>query len=198
MKEEETRNQDQKQNQNQNGDLEKEPSMRNDKVPFEEDNYTHNIQKENERSLDRRGFMKTMVGAAGVFAVSTLPWGTLATKELLGLNSKSYAKQKIIEVGTLKVGEAAEFSYPSEHESALLIRLGDNEYKAYQNACTHLKCPVLWSRDEGQMVCPCHHGFFDPKTGAPTAGPPRRPLPEIVVAIEGNDIYATGVKRYEA
>ena len=48
-----------------------------------------------------------------------------------------------------------------------------------------------------KLVCPCHHGFFDPKTGIPTAGPPKRPLPEVVVAIEGNVIYATGVKRYE-
>lgn len=171
---------------------------KNSKIPFDEDNYTHNIHKENERSLDRRGFMKTMVGAAGLFAISTLPWGTLAAKELLGLKSKSFAKKKIVNVSALKVGDAAEFFYPNEHESALLIRLGENEYKAYQNACTHLKCPVFWSREEEQMVCPCHHGFFDPKTGVPTAGPPKRPLPEVTVTIEGNVIYATGVKRYEA
>ncbi|MEX2461069.1 MAG: hypothetical protein WD469_07165 [Paenibacillaceae bacterium] len=29
-----------------------------------------------------------------------------------------------------------------------------------------------------------HHGFFGAKTGIPTAGPPKRPLPEVVVAIE--------------
>lgn len=170
---------------------------KDNKVPFKEDNYTHNIHKDNERSLDRRGFMKTMLGAAGLFAVSTLPWGTLAAKKLMGLKAKGYPRTKITDVGALKVGDAVEFSYPGEHESALLIRLGDNEYKAYQNACTHLKCPVFWSRDEESMICPCHHGFFDPKSGAPTAGPPRRPLPEIVVIVEGNTIYATGVKRYE-
>ncbi|MDF2652425.1 MAG: 2Fe-2S ferredoxin, partial [Paenibacillus sp.] len=54
-----------------------------------------------------------------------------------------------------------------------------------------------WNREEEQMICPCHHGFFDPKSGEPTAGPPRRPLPEIVVAVEDDAIYATGVKRYE-
>jgi arsenite oxidase small subunit len=166
--------------------------------PFSEDNYTHNIHKENERSLDRRGFMKTMVGAAGLFAISTMPWGVLAGKELLGIKSKVYEKKKIVDVSLLKIGDAAEFSYPSNHESALLIRLSEHEYKAYQNACTHLKCPVFWSRDDEQMVCPCHHGFFDPMTGSPTAGPPQRPLPEIVVNIEGGVIYATGVKRYEA
>ncbi len=168
-----------------------------EKKPFDEDNYTHNIHKDNERSLDRRGFMKTMVGAAGLFAVSTLPWGALAAKELLGLKNKSYVKKEIADVKSLMVGQSVEFSYPSDHESALLIRLSDNEYKAYQNACTHLKCPVFWSSEDEHMVCPCHHGVFDPKTGIPTAGPPRRPLPEVVVTIEGNTIYAIGVKRYE-
>jgi arsenite oxidase small subunit len=171
---------------------------KNHKVPLEEDNYTHNIHKDNERKLDRRGFMKTMVGAAGIFAVSTLPWGGLAAKELMGIGNKSYAKVKITELSELKVGEALEFHYPGDHDSALLVRLSDQEYKAYQNACTHLKCPVFWKKEEERLVCPCHHGFFDVKTGAPTAGPPKRPLPEIVLSIEGDAIFATGVKRYEA
>lgn len=163
-----------------------------------DDNYTHNIEKENERKLDRRGFMKTMVGAAGIFAVSTLPWGAIAAKELAGLNEKKYPQQKIADLNALQIGDAVEFAYPGEHDSALLVRLGENEFHAYQNACTHLKCPVFWSKERGEMVCPCHHGFFDVRTGSPTAGPPRRPLPEIIVKVEQGTIYATGVKRYEA
>ena len=171
---------------------------KNNKVPFEENNYTHNIRKDNERQLDRRAFMKTMVGAAGVFAVSTLPWGTLAAKELMGLGNKEHPKKQIADLQNLTVGDAVEFHYPGEHDSALLIRTGENEFKAYQNACTHLKCPVFWSKDKNELVCPCHHGFFDVQTGKPTAGPPRRPLPEVVVEVSGGSIFATGVKRYEA
>ena len=48
------------------------------------------------------------------------------------------------------------------------------------------------------MVCPCHHGKFNVETGAPIAGPPRRPLPEIVVKVENGAVYAVRVKRYEA
>lgn len=170
----------------------------NNQIPFKEDNYTHNIRKEGERKLDRRSFMKTMVGAAGVFAVSTLPWGAIAAKELASGGKRALPKLKIAEVQAMKIGDAVEFAYPSEHESALLIRLGETEYKAYQNACTHLKCPVFWSKEQSELVCPCHHGFFDVRSGAPTAGPPKRPLPEIEIAIEQGAIYATGVKRYEA
>jgi arsenite oxidase small subunit len=171
---------------------------KNNKIPFNEDNYTHNIDRDNERSLDRRGFMKTLVGAAGVFAISSLPWGGIAAKELLALGDKGYPELEIVRVNELPIGNAVEFAYPSEHDNALLIRLGESEYKAYQNACTHLRCPVFWNKEEGEMICPCHHGIFDVHSGSPTAGPPRRPLPEIIVKVKNGSVYATRVKRYEA
>ncbi|UUZ85033.1 Rieske 2Fe-2S domain-containing protein [Paenibacillus sp. P26] len=58
--------------------------------------------------------------------------------------------------------------------------------------------PGLLEQREGEMLCPCHHGVFDAKTGVPTAGPPKRPSPEIRLTIEQGEIFATGVKRYEA
>lgn len=171
---------------------------KNNRIPFEEDNYTHNIDRNNERRLDRRSFMKTMVGAAGLFAVSSLPWGTLAAKELIGLGHKQYPKHEISKLEKISVGEAVKFAFPAEHDSALLIRLSDTKFVAYQNACTHLRCPVYWVKEEGEMICPCHEGKFDVHTGSPTAGPPRRPLPEIELKVENGTIYAVGVKRYEA
>lgn len=170
---------------------------KNNKIPFKEDNYTHNIDRNGERTLDRRGFMKTLVGAAGLFAVSSLPWGAVAAKELMGLGDKDYPKKKIADVSNVAIGDSVDFAFPGEHDSALLIRLGENKYVAYQNACTHLRCPVFWVKDKNEMICPCHHGKFDVQTGAPTAGPPRRPLPEIKVRVENGTIYAVGVKRYE-
>jgi arsenite oxidase small subunit len=170
----------------------------NGKVPQKDDNYTHNIHKNNERQLDRRGFMKTVAGAAGVFAVASLPWGALAAKELMGLSDKEYPQQKIVDVQDIAVGESVKFNFPSDHDSAVLIRLSETKFVAYQNACTHLRCPVYWIKEEQEMICPCHHGKFDVNTGAPIAGPPRRPLPEIVVENKGGSIYAVRVKRYEA
>ncbi|WP_147533060.1 ubiquinol-cytochrome c reductase iron-sulfur subunit [Bacillus marasmi] len=171
---------------------------KNNKIPFNEDNYTHNINRNNERKLDRRGFMKNLVGAAGVFAVSSLPWGALAAKELNGLSEKEYPHQKIIDVSSIAIGDSVDFKFPGEHDDAILIRLSEEKYVAYQNACTHLRCPVFWVKEKNEMVCPCHHGKFDVKTGEPTAGPPRRPLPEIQVKVENGAVYAVKVKRYEA
>ncbi|MFZ3576983.1 Rieske (2Fe-2S) protein [Virgibacillus sp. DJP39] len=170
----------------------------NNNVSEKDNNYTHNINRNNERQLDRRGFMKTMVGAAGIFAVSSLPWGAVAAKELMGLSDKEYPHYRITDVKDLAVGDSTEFHFPSENDSAVLIRLKEDKYVAYQNACTHLRCPVYWVKEEKEMICPCHHGKFDVNTGAPTAGPPRRPLPEIVVKVEKGSVYAVRVKRYEA
>ena len=168
------------------------------KIPFNEDNYTHNINRNDERKLDRRGFMKTLVGAAGVFAVASIPWGAIAAKELTGLGEKENPHKKIADINSLAIGDAIDFKFPGEHDDAILIRLSEEKYVAYQNACTHLRCPVFWVKEEGKMVCPCHHGKFDVNTGAPTAGPPRRPLPEIQVKVEKGAVYAVKVKRYEA
>lgn len=166
-------------------------------IPPKEDNYTHNIGKSNERSLDRRGFMKTMVGAAGLFAVSTLPWGAAAARKLITGETEEQPAQKIADVAALKPGDAIEFAYPSEQEGALLVCVKEGEYKAYQNACTHLKCPVYWSKEKSNLLCPCHHGVFDVMTGNPLAGPPRRPLPEIELKVENGAIFAIGVRPYE-
>ncbi|WP_128893990.1 Rieske 2Fe-2S domain-containing protein [Longirhabdus pacifica] len=170
---------------------------KNNTVPFAEDNFTHNIKQLQERKLDRRGFMKTLVGAAGVFAVSTLPWGALAMRELSRDGEKQYAEKEIVKLDDVKVGEAVQFTYPSEHHTALLIRTGEQDVVAYQNACTHLLCPVFWDKGKEKLVCPCHHGFFDVTTGQPTAGPPQRPLPQITLTVKQGTVYATGVKRYE-
>ncbi|WP_174731548.1 Rieske (2Fe-2S) protein [Mesobacillus harenae] len=173
-------------------------SKRNNNIPFDQDNYTHNIDRNNERKLDRRGFMKTLVGAAGVFAVSSLPWGAVAAKELMGLGEKEYPNKKITDVSKIAIGDSVDFKFPGDHDDAILIRLSESKYVAYQNACTHLRCPVFWEKEDGEMICPCHHGKFDVNTGVPTAGPPRRPLPEIQVKVENGTVFAVKVKRYEA
>ena len=90
------------------------------------------------------------------------------------------------------VGGSVRFLYPGERTPALLLRLAADVFVAYSAVCTHLECEVLARRDEGDLYCPCHEGFFDPATGTPTAGPPERPLPPIALERRGNRIVAVG------
>jgi Rieske Fe-S protein len=53
---------------------------------------------------------------------------------------------------------------------------------------------VVPQPDKGRFHCPCHEGSFNLATGAPIAGPPRRPLPRISVEVRSGAVYATGVE----
>ena len=54
--------------------------------------------------------------------------------------------------------------------------------------CTHQGCTVS-SVENGVIVCPCHGSTFNAETGAPTAGPATRPLPEIPVTVRDNSVF---------
>ena len=102
--------------------------------------------------------------------------------------------QRIASLDDLAVGGALTFTYPDEHEPCLLVRVTEREFVAFGQKCTHLSCAVVPRPEEGVFYCPCHEGRFDLKTGVPTAGPPRRPLPRVLLELRGRDIYAVGVE----
>ena len=100
--------------------------------------------------------------------------------------------QRIARVDEIPVGAARVFTYPGEHDNALLIRTAPDRFLAYGQKCTHLGCAV--PPTSRGLHCPCHNGWFDLASGAPTAGPPRRPLPRITLEIRDGVLYATGVE----
>lgn len=98
----------------------------------------------------------------------------------------------VADAATVPVGGSVRFLYPGRLDPALLLRLDEDLYVAYSVICTHLQCEVLHRVDEDELYCPCHEGFFDPRTGEPVAGPPERPLPEILLERRGAAIVAVG------
>jgi Rieske Fe-S protein len=96
-------------------------------------------------------------------------------------------------VDELPVGGSKVFGYPAEADQRVLIRLGEEQWVAYDQKCTHLLCPVFPRFEDGNLHCPCHNGYFDIGDGRPIAGPPRRPLPRVELEIEDGVIYATNV-----
>ena len=93
----------------------------------------------------------------------------------------------------IAVGSVVTFNYPTDHDPCVLVRVSEQEYVAYSQKCTHLSCAVIPKPELGIIHCPCHEGFFDLRTGRPTAGPPPRPLPRILLDVRADGIYATGV-----
>ena len=141
--------------------------------------------------VERREFMKFMVLTSAAFTLGQL-W--IALQNWYRTQSGQPPIQRIASLDDVAVGAAASFRYPAEHEPCLLVRLTDSEFVAFNQKCTHLSCAVVPQASEGSLYCPCHEGRFDLRTGAPTAGPPRRPLTRIVLETRGRDIYAVGVE----
>jgi len=71
----------------------------------------------------------------------------------------------------------------------MLIRLAENDWRVYEQKCTHLSCAVIYDHEHQMIECPCHHGFFDAKDGKVLQGPPPRPLPQLGVVIKDNKIF---------
>jgi len=142
--------------------------------------------------VERRDFMKFMVLTSfaftvGQFWIGAQNWwrtrhGLLATRRIASLDS-------------LPIGGSLVFEYPGEHDICVLVRLADAEVVAYGQKCTHLSCAVVPKPEQGVLHCPCHEGLFDLRSGRPIAGPPRRPLPRIVLEVRERDVYAIGVEQ---
>jgi len=64
--------------------------------------------------------------------------------------------------------------------------------RAYSAVCTHFACIVKWDPELGQIVCPCHDGFFDPLDGNVISGPPPTALEILPVNIVDGQIYVGG------
>jgi Rieske Fe-S protein len=140
--------------------------------------------------VERRDFMKFMVLTSAAFAVGQL-W--IALQNFVRRRRAAAAERRIATIDDIGVGSALVFHYPTEHDPCLLVRLAAAEFVAFGQKCTHLSCAVIPRPDQGIFYCPCHEGRFDVRTGAPTAGPPKRPLPRIALQVRGRDIFATGV-----
>ncbi|MBY0148659.1 ubiquinol-cytochrome c reductase iron-sulfur subunit [Neobacillus niacini] len=149
-----------------------------------------NIRRDKELELNRRGFIASSLSLMGVLFVSSTPLMALSKNR----EEEAHKSEKfIVREKDIAVGQSVSFYYPEENDSAILVRISEKEYRAYNSKCTHLMCPVYWEKDTGKLTCPCHNGFFNVEDGSVLAGPPPRGLPSIKLKFKGKKIYAVGI-----
>jgi thiosulfate dehydrogenase [quinone] large subunit len=74
--------------------------------------------------------------------------------------------------------------YPAG-DPAIIVRLSDGSFVAYDATCTHQGCPVGWNAQYQVLLCPCHGAAFDPANhGAVLGGPTRQPLLELPLVVD--------------
>lgn len=108
------------------------------------------------------------------------------TKKATVFPAVAVAKTDDIPVGGVKLFQYAD-------EQCILVRIGETNFAAYSQKCTHLSCAVYYEHEENRLACPCHEGFFSIHDGSVLAGPPTRPLPKVTLEQRGSDLVATGM-----
>ena len=138
----------------------------------------------------RRGFLTFLMACSAALFLATVPFA----RRFVGGREERFPKVALGQVADIPLGEARPFFYPGKDNPALLVHLLNGEWRAYEGTCTHLSCVVYWDVTSERLICPCHNAAFAAKTGAVLMGPPRRPLPNIELSVEGDAIYAVGIK----
>ena len=137
--------------------------------------------------VTRREFAKFLVLVSGGMCVGSA-W--VAVKDKLFPPHQITSKQRICAVGELRIGEMLAFKLSGDDTPYILIHLAENDWRIFEQKCTHLSCAVFYDPNLGKIACPCHHAFFDPKTGAVLQGPPPRALRSLETAVIGDEIFA--------
>ncbi len=61
------------------------------------------------------------------------------------------------------------------NDPVILVRVAEDDYRAFAGTCTHLDCIVEFHKDQERIWCNCHNGEYNLQ-GHVVAGPPPRPL----------------------
>ena len=161
--------------------MEEQPAWRTDfPIDWPQDHY-----------VERRDFMKFMVLTSLAFTVGQL-W--IAAQNWWRRRRGAPEMIRLASVTDIPIGATHLFAYPTDYDRCVLVRSGEQTFVAYSQECTHLSCAVVPNVVEGVIRCPCHEGLFDLATGRPLAGPPRRPLSRVRLAIRDGEIVATGIE----
>jgi Rieske Fe-S protein len=139
----------------------------------------------------RRDFTRFLMLTSAAFGVGQL--GVAVWNWLHG-RSRPLPTQAVARVDDTPVGSARPFYYPDASGPCLLLRPDEHTFLGFRQKCTHLGCAVTPDAERRRLRCPCHNGLFDAATGRPLAGPPRRPLPRVILEVRDGVVYALGVE----
>jgi arsenite oxidase small subunit len=155
--------------------------------------------------MSRRDLL--ILGGSTVTVVGALSLGGPAMAQSPQLVMSTYSPKPIGSLSDLRQGEAVSFTYPTDDIENLLVMLGEEagagigperNVVAFNTICPHMGgyMDAGTFRPEHSVLgpCPLHLSTFDlTKHGMIVSGHSTASLPQIALALEGDDIVATGV-----
>lgn len=155
--------------------------------------------------LSRRQFLLASGTAITIVALGDLAW---AQGKGLALQRATYPRKLVGRLSRLKADQPVPFAYPWDdaYSQNLLIKLGvpagggvgpQGDIVAFNTVCTHMGGPLGGTYKAAYKIlgpCPFHLTTFDlTKHGMVVAGQATESLPQIVLELRGDQIYAVGV-----
>jgi arsenite oxidase small subunit len=163
------------------------------------------VPRDREYWLSRRQFLLAGGSAITLIALGDLVW---AREKGLALQRATYPKKLVGRLGQLTADQPVPFAYPWDdaYSQNLLIKLGvpagggvgpHKDIVAFNTLCTHMGGPLGGTYKAAHKVlgpCPFHLTTFDlTKHGMVVSGQATESLPQIVLEVSGDQIYAVGV-----
>lgn len=159
-------------------------------------------------ALTRRRFLYLGGASAATLTVAALlpRFPNLASTGASAVQLQEYPRTRIASLSSLVVDEAVDFTYPYDSVRNVLLKLGvpagggigpESDVVAFNTLCTHMGGPLQPNLAADYKIlgpCPFHLSTFDmTRHGMIVAGHATAGLPQIVLELDGDDIYATGV-----
>ncbi len=157
-----------------------------------ESTFDPEVVERGDEGITRRGFVK--VAVVGMCAGYAAAIGYPVFRYLNSPVEKAEASSAVNEVTLKDVDKLPKNSalmFKFGTHPAVLIRHEDDTWVALDAVCTHLGCTVAFDPASKQIVCACHGGVYDAKTGGNVSGPPPKPLTVFKVAVKGGEAKVT-------
>jgi len=155
----------------------------------------------------RRFLLNSSAAVATATVVVTLNQGTPMAKQVPAVVT-SYPRKLIGKLSQLKQDEPLDFTYPDEgaYSENMVVKLGvqagggvgpKRDVVAFNYACTHQGGDLTgtYKGDTKSLgACPLHLSTYDlTRHGILISGQAYQSLPQILLELEGDNIYAVGV-----
>jgi len=155
--------------------------------------------------VSRRHFLLT--GGITVMTILLVD-GMIPGRGQAALQVATYPRKKIASLNQLALDTPVDFTYPRDdyYSASFVVKLGrpagggvgpERDVVAFNYLCTHMGGPLQGQYKAQYKIigpCPFHLSTYDlTKHGMIVAGSGTESLPQVVLEVEKDDIYATGV-----
>ncbi len=137
-----------------------------------------------EESLSRRGIVKIAIGGVGLAYAAAVGYPVFRyLNSPVEKSVETAAVKEVVLTDADKLPKGTAMIFKFGVRPALLIHHDDDTWVSMTAVCTHMGCTVAYDPTKAKIVCACHGGAYDARTGDNVEGPPPRPLQKFELTV---------------